>query len=269
MSLNDILEHGESKSPLDCQSVVSQQINAITLLGFVCKELFYRHKEPLKLSINQMYKVACGHTTKPTTLLFGDDIAKTMQEAKAMRRITQNISARPSRRNQYQHFGNLASQNNSFLLQRGRGFPSRRGQVNPQPFPPRGKVLKELENIIHKVSTLDIFIINFLSPYLLFLVKSFSAGQISHTNLTSWSKITSDSSILQFVSDDLIEFVQPLKLKVSIQLIQSLINTLNLLSKKSLICYRKMCFNYVRMKMESSFPQFSVYLRRMVRSVLF
>ena len=43
---------------------------------------------------------------------------------------------------------------------------------------------------------------------MLFRVKSFSAGQISRY-LTSWSKITSDPYILQIVSGDLIEFVQP------------------------------------------------------------
>ena len=139
MSINDILKHRESKSPLDCQSVVSQQIDAITLLGFVCKELSYRRKEAMRPSINPMYKAACGRTTNPTTLLFGDDIAKTMQEVKAMSRITQNISARPSRRNPYQRFGNSASQNNSFLSQRGRGYPPRRGQGNLQPFSHRGK----------------------------------------------------------------------------------------------------------------------------------
>ena len=163
----------------------------------------------MRRSINPMYKAACGRTTKPTTLLFGDDIAKTMQEVKAMSRITQNISARPSRRNPYQRFGNSASQNNSFLSQRGWGLPSpQRSGQSPTIQPSREEVLKELENVTHKVSTLDFFIINFLRPYLLFRVKSFSAGQISRY-LTSWSKITSDPYILQIVSGDLIEFVQP------------------------------------------------------------
>ena len=42
-------------------------------------------------SINPIYKAACGQTTKPTTLLFGDDMAKTMQEVKAINQITHKL----------------------------------------------------------------------------------------------------------------------------------------------------------------------------------
>ena len=96
-----------------------------------------------------------------------------------------------------------------FFIAAGEGLPSpQRSGQSPTIQPSREEVLKELENVTHKVSTLDFFIINFLRPYLLFRVKSFSAGQISRY-LTSWSKITSDPYLLQIVSGDLIEFVQP------------------------------------------------------------
>jgi len=38
----------------------------------------------MRPSINPIYKAACGRTTKLTTLLLGDDMAKTMQEVKAI-----------------------------------------------------------------------------------------------------------------------------------------------------------------------------------------
>ena len=139
MSINDILQNRESKTPLDYQSVISKGIDAITLLGFVSKEISYRRKEAMRPSINPIYKAACGRTTKPTTLLFGDDMAKTMQEVKAINQITQQIAARPPRRTQFSRFANSTSQQNSFLSQRGRVYPPRRGRGNQHSFNSRGK----------------------------------------------------------------------------------------------------------------------------------
>ena len=139
MSSNEILQSRESKTPLDYQSVISKEIDAITLLGFVSKEISYRRKEAMRPSLNPIYKAACGRTTKPTTLLFGDDMAKTMQEVKAINQITQQIAARPPRRTQFSRFANSTSQQNSFLSQRGRVYPPRRGRGTPQAFNSRGK----------------------------------------------------------------------------------------------------------------------------------
>ena len=67
--------------------------------------------------------------TMPTTLLFGDDMAKTMQEVKAINQITQQIAARPPRL--------------LFLLSQASPTSSRvavSGHVPPPPFsarPPR------------------------------------------------------------------------------------------------------------------------------------
>ena len=127
MSINDILQNKESKTPFDYQSVISKRIDAITLLGFVSKEISYLHKEAMRPSINSIYKAACERTTKPTTLLFGDDMAKTMQEVKAINHITKLIAARPSCRTQFSRFAKSTSQQNSFLSQRGRVYPAGKG----------------------------------------------------------------------------------------------------------------------------------------------
>ena len=139
MSINDILKHRESKTPLDYQSVISKQIDAITLLGFVSKEISYHRKEAMQSSINPIYKAACGRTTKPTALFFSVDIAKTMQEVKAINQSTQHIAARPPRRTENPRFANSFSQQKSFLSQRGRVYPPRRGQSHSQAFSPQGK----------------------------------------------------------------------------------------------------------------------------------
>ena len=80
-SVEDLLKSREMKS-LDFQSVASRQIDIITLLGFISSELSYRRKEALRPSIAPEYKTACSRTTKPTTLLFGDDLSKVMQEVR-------------------------------------------------------------------------------------------------------------------------------------------------------------------------------------------
>ena len=56
----DILKSRESKTHLDYQSVISKEIDAITLLGFVSKEISYRRKEAMRPSINPIYKAAWG-----------------------------------------------------------------------------------------------------------------------------------------------------------------------------------------------------------------
>ena len=108
MSINDILQNRESTTPLDYQSVISKQSDAITLLGFVSKEISYHRKEAMQSSINPIYKAACGRTTKPTAMLFGNDIAKSMQEVKAINQIMQHIAARPP--------GQILFYNNSRIL---------------------------------------------------------------------------------------------------------------------------------------------------------
>ncbi|XP_065056974.1 uncharacterized protein LOC135685096 [Rhopilema esculentum] len=128
MSIEDILKYRETKKDLDYQSMVSRQIDILTLLGYVCSELSYRRKESLRPSISPEFKAACGRTTKPTTLLFGDDLPKTMQEVRTTNRILQNFpSNRYTRRGAYTRFQADRNNNNSFLLQRGRNqFPPRR-----------------------------------------------------------------------------------------------------------------------------------------------
>ena len=128
-SIEDLLKSRETKTPLHFQSVVSRQIDIITLLGFISSELSYRRKEALRPSIAPEYKSACSRTTKPSTLLFGDDLSKVMQEVRTTSRLLcTNFSVTwPQRRggNQRQHFD--ANQNNSFLFQKGRmAYPPRR-----------------------------------------------------------------------------------------------------------------------------------------------
>ena len=113
-SVEDLLKSREMKSPLDFQSVVSCQIDIITLLG-----LSYRRKEALCPSIAPEYKTACSHTTQPTTLLFSDDLSKVMQEVctTSLLLCTKSLChmAIPMWR-----ISAVANQNNSVLLQKGR-----------------------------------------------------------------------------------------------------------------------------------------------------
>ena len=54
----DLLKGREIKTPLDSQSVVSRQIDAITLLGIISSELSFRRKKAQRPSIaHQSIKV--------------------------------------------------------------------------------------------------------------------------------------------------------------------------------------------------------------------
>ena len=135
LSFDHILQFWEKKSDLDCQTIVARQIDAITLLGHVSTELSYQQKEALLPAIHPKYRGACGHTTKPSTLLFGDDLPKNMQEVCATSRIIQNFPGHSSHRRPY-YKGHFDRNNNttSFLLQRGKStFPPRRNQMNVVP----------------------------------------------------------------------------------------------------------------------------------------
>ena len=124
----------EKKSDLDCHTIVARQIDVITLLGRVSKELSYRRKEALRFVLHPDFRGACGCTTKPTTFLFGDDLPKIMQEVRTTSHIFQNFSGHSSRRGPYYKSNSDRSSNNSFLLQRRRtNIPPRRNQTNYAP----------------------------------------------------------------------------------------------------------------------------------------
>ena len=79
ISTEEMLKCCETLNPLDFQNIVSHQIDIIIILGFISSELSSRHKEALWPVVPE-YKSACSRTTKPSTLLFGDDLPKVMQE---------------------------------------------------------------------------------------------------------------------------------------------------------------------------------------------
>ena len=72
---------------LDCQTIVARQIDVLTLLGNVSKELSYRRKEALRPVMHTEAMGSYDRTTKPSTFLFGDDLPITMKEVPAISRI--------------------------------------------------------------------------------------------------------------------------------------------------------------------------------------
>ena len=97
MSIQDNLKHCEKKRNPDCESIISRQIDIVTLLGFICKELSYSRKETLGPSVHPDFRDACSRNTKPTASLFGDKLTKTIQEVCTTNRILQNFLSRSSR----------------------------------------------------------------------------------------------------------------------------------------------------------------------------
>ncbi len=131
ISLEDIIKSHKDKSSLDCQAIAARQLDIVTLLGFISKELSFRRKDAMRSTINPEYRAACSRNIKPTKFLFGDDITKTPQEAKAANRMMKTLPARTPRRgaNDRSSYRYQQPLTNSFLSQRGRvQYPPRRTQ---------------------------------------------------------------------------------------------------------------------------------------------
>ena len=204
ISTEEMLKCREMKTPLDFQNIVSRQIDIITILGFISLELSFRRKEALRPSIAPEYKSACSRTTKPSMLLFGDDLPKVMQEVRTTNRLLHNnfSATRPYRRGGAVQMNVDSNNGTSFIPEGEDGISSRQKSL----LPTKEKTCQELENVESKVSSLHSFLHKSLIPYLKNRVATFLAGQISQY-VENWKKIPSDPYILNIVLGDTIEFV--------------------------------------------------------------
>ena len=90
-----LLEHREKKTIPSYKALINPLLDSVALLGHVCTELSYKRRDALKPFLHQDFRLACARSRKPGKLLFGNDLAKTLQELKTTNKLMTNNSSEP------------------------------------------------------------------------------------------------------------------------------------------------------------------------------
>ncbi|XP_068752154.1 uncharacterized protein [Montipora capricornis] len=121
-----LLEHREKKTITSYKALINPLLDSVALLGHVCTELSYKRRDALKPFLHQDFRPACARSRKPGKLLFGNDLAKTLQELKTTNKLMTNNSS--DARHYNRSSGHSKQENNKyqqkrpFLVNRGRTF---------------------------------------------------------------------------------------------------------------------------------------------------
>ena len=114
-------EKGEMMNPKD---VTSTCLEAITLLGYVSKQLSNRRKDNLKSYINDDLRSLCDHDRKTTKFLLGDDLSKGARDAREIAKL----SNKKSNNNRNNNSSNYRQSSSSYPSKQD--YNSRKSQSN-------------------------------------------------------------------------------------------------------------------------------------------
>jgi len=73
-------EHREKKTIPNYKALMNPLLDSVALLGHVFTELSYKRRDALKPFLHQDFRLARARSRKPGKLLFGNDLAKTLQD---------------------------------------------------------------------------------------------------------------------------------------------------------------------------------------------
>ena len=144
---DDLLQSRERKLKPNYQVLISRLIDSVALLGHANKELSFKRKEALRPHLSSDFKPACSRNFKPEKYLFGNDLAKTLQQIKATSQVVGNFVTPPYNYNRPQprpRFNNLGQSQRPFLVQRGGTQYSPRPQLQQyqRPYHPKKRYTK-------------------------------------------------------------------------------------------------------------------------------
>jgi len=91
------LEADRNNKVVNSKTLVSNSIDAITLLGKVSSQLTVERKEKLKYALSEDYKSLCDQDHPDSRYLLGDDLPESMKQAKAMQQLNTSLSG-PAKR---------------------------------------------------------------------------------------------------------------------------------------------------------------------------
>ena len=179
---DDLLQSRERKSKPSYQVLISRLIDSVTLLGHANKELSFKWKEAFRPHLSSDFKPA--RNFKPEKYLFGNDLAKTLQQIKATIQVVGNFVAPPCNYNRLQprpHFNNLGESQMPLLAQRGgtQYSPHTSIATISTPIPSQEEIHKTLESVKSQVHNFSSYVETTLKPNLQSKVDNFRGGQLS------------------------------------------------------------------------------------------
>lgn len=125
---NDLLNAKKSKAKFNPDKMIVKLTDAVSFLGHVNHELVDKRRKAIKPHLKEEYRPLCSSNIPMGKLMFGDDLAKELRNAKEMSQCSnrvQNYSTfRPYTRRSSGRF-------HPFLGNRGRGKQHQRG-MNPK-----------------------------------------------------------------------------------------------------------------------------------------
>ena len=145
----------------------------------------YLTKEALRLFLCQNFHSACATSRKPGKLLFGNDLAKTLQELKTTT-LNEIMTNNSSDARNYKRSTSHTKQENIMKISAEAFFGEQRedfqfSQINYNSGLSliQEKVHQDLEILKTQVSVFPCYVKDHLIPYLRLRVQSFRAGQVS------------------------------------------------------------------------------------------
>ena len=109
---DQLLEHREKKTIPSYKALINPLLDSVALLGHVCTELSYKRRDALKPFLHQVFR-----SRKPGKLLFGNDLAKTLQETlKTTNKLMTNNSS--DARHYKRSSGHSKQENNKYQQKR-------------------------------------------------------------------------------------------------------------------------------------------------------
>ena len=86
------------KSKVETKEILKDSVDAITLVGHMATELSALRGEQLKPSFKHEFHAICTNNASTTSnLLFGDDLAKQIRDAKETNRIGKTVAGPPNK----------------------------------------------------------------------------------------------------------------------------------------------------------------------------
>ena len=135
------------KSQVETKEMLTDSVDAIALVGHVASELSALRREHLKLSLRPEFHAICANNATTTSnLLFGDDLAKQIRDAKETNRLSKTVAGPSNSLTTIKATGGTAHgqtkhQKNTTKVVHGRLFwgkaTARRGKRNPTQTGPR------------------------------------------------------------------------------------------------------------------------------------